>query len=203
MKSSSGHLVVFEGADGTGKSSLSSAFVTAVRQLGRDAEQHSFPGKVPHTLGELVYRLHHNPKDLGVGAVSATAVQAMHVAAHLDAIDSVLIPALDAGRLIVLDRYWWSTWVYSVVSGVARGVITSLIEAERNAWRGWRPSTVFLVTRKEPLRDEPIEQWNQLQAEYLDLMQLEGEKYPVRILQNDKTPEDALSKALHAQELWS
>ena len=191
-------LVVFEGADGAGKSSISTAFLGAVRELGIAAELLSFPGREPHTLGELVYRLHHNPDKLGVGSLTPASLQALHIAAHLDAIESAIVPALEAGTWIVLDRYWWSTWVYGVVDGIRRDVLRALIEAERLAWGDWQPAAVFHVTRKEPLREEPLDKWQRLKAAYEELAEIEHRKYPIHILNNESTPEAAVGQALNA-----
>ena len=61
--SQNGQLIVFEGVDGAGKSSISSVFVDAMQQRGKKVAAFSFPGKEPNSLGTLVYRLHHNPED--------------------------------------------------------------------------------------------------------------------------------------------
>jgi dTMP kinase len=194
--STSGRLIVFEGADGAGKSSISSYFLAAVRGRGVAVELLSFPGKQPNTLGELVYRLHHKPEELGVSSLTPASLQTLHIAAHLDAIESVIVPALEAGSWIVLDRYWWSTWVYGIVDGIRRDVLSALIEAERLVWGKWLPAAVFHVTRKQPLREEPLAKWRRLRAAYEELARIERDKYPIYTLHNESAPETALAKAV-------
>src|SRR5260370_12408418 len=192
----SGRLFIFEGADGAGKTSVSAEFVQSLQKQSWSARTVAFPGKTPNTLGALVYRLHHNPADCGVGSLTAASLQTMHIAAHLDAIETVILPALKRGECIVLDRYWWSTWVYGLVGGMQRDVLDALIEVERLAWAEWRPARIFYIERTEPLRPEPLDTWRKLKAAYEALVALETGKYPIQVNQNQTTPEAALRAAL-------
>src|SRR3989304_3864395 len=129
-----GALYVFEGPDGVGKSELAKRLAHVLRASSVDCEWLAFPGREPGTLGSLVYGLHHAPDQIGVQTLSATALQAMHIAAHIDAIEARILPALRAGKTIVLDRYWWSTKVYGLVGGANAAAIEELIQAELLSW---------------------------------------------------------------------
>src|SRR4051812_14543380 len=74
-----GHLIVFEGPDGVGKSTISAGVAMALRAAGIDCLQLSFPGREPGTLGGLVYGLHHDSSAHGIVDLSSTARQALHV----------------------------------------------------------------------------------------------------------------------------
>ena len=113
-----GNLIVIEGADGVGKSTLTKALAGRLSDIGFPIQTYAFPGNTRGTLGYLVYRLHHEGSTLGVGEVAPVAIQAMHIAAHLDTIERTIRPMVDSGINIVLDRYWWSAAVYGSVSGV-------------------------------------------------------------------------------------
>jgi dTMP kinase len=52
-----------------------------------------------------VYGIHHDPSAYGVADLGATARQALHVAAHLDVMERAILPALRAGKHVILDRY--------------------------------------------------------------------------------------------------
>jgi hypothetical protein len=54
--------VVFEGVDGSGKTSLFKRLVKYYQMFSNELPFYadSFPGSLPGTLGEWVYRLHHN-----------------------------------------------------------------------------------------------------------------------------------------------
>src|SRR5687767_2590659 len=96
-----GRLFVFEGVDAAGKSSLAKEFAAKIQGHGGRVQQLSFPGRTAKTLGELVYRLHHDPQTFGIEHLSAASLQALHIAAHLDAIESTIVPLLARGVQVV------------------------------------------------------------------------------------------------------
>ena len=112
----------------------------------------TFPGREPGTLGLHVYQLHHEPQRFGVERIPPTSVQLLHIAAHIDAINARILPALRAGRWVVLDRFWWSTWVYGLAAGVKKESLEAMLAVERPEWDGVVPAVVFLVHRGSPLR---------------------------------------------------
>lgn len=194
-RSGFGSLFVFEGPDGVGKSELARQFHEFLKNL-QPCELLTFPGREPGTLGQLVYELHHGSTKVGIKEVSASALQAAHVAAHIDAIEKKILPALAAGVTIILDRYWWSTKVYGVVGGANVAVIEKLIEAELAAWKGIKPTAAFLIRRTAPLRAEPLREWRRWRDSYDKLGGLEALTYPVYVVDNDAKIEDALDQTL-------
>src|SRR5687767_6166927 len=117
-----GKLIVFEGPDGVGKTVISAAVTEHLKALGEPTKLLTFPGREPGTLGRLIYDVHHDPAHFGVAALTPASKQALHIAAHLDAIERAIIPTLRAGRHVLLDRFWWSTWVYGTVGGMNKRV---------------------------------------------------------------------------------
>jgi thymidylate kinase len=189
-------LYIFEGVDGAGKSAISTAFADGLLRKGLVVRHLAFPGNTPETLGHLVYQIHHDPKDFGVGLLAPASLQALHIAAHLDAIESVIIPALRNGEVVVLDRFWWSTLAYGTLAGASRRILDALIEVERKAWGPWRPSRVFYVSRRAPLRPEPLQEWKKLKAIYQKIISVERVRYPVHIIKNEATVSSAARIAL-------
>lgn len=148
-----GRLVFFEGPDGVGKTTLHRLALKAISDLGR-VRGFAFPGNQEGTLGELVYRVHHERGGLPFGDIDPLALQILHVAAHVDAIRRRIRPALDAGETVILDRFWWSTWVYGVVNGVATKLMDELVELEMSVWGNAVPAVGILVKRAIPFRQE-------------------------------------------------
>ena len=180
-----GDLWIFEGPDGVGKSTLSTQFTARLKSYGVETDHWSFPGKEEGTLGQLVYNLHHNSAANGVKTLTAASLQTLHIAAHLDAIENRILPALKSGKTVVLDRFWWSTWTYGIVDGVSTQLLKSLLRVEHKQWEKVLPATVFLITRPHSWRtDEAEEKWQQLASTYRDLAATESKRYPVEMVPN-------------------
>ncbi len=192
-----GKLIVFEGPDGVGKTTLSERLAQRWQKQGLPALYYAFPGKQAGTLGHLVYRLHHEPQETGVEIVSPVSLQIMHIAAHTDAIERVLRPALLSGTHVVLDRFWWSTWVYGRDAGVDEDVLGAMIAVEKACWGELAPDAAFLLTRGEPLRIETSgERWQNLTHLYEAIAVRESVCHEVIMLQNDGAPDEALERVI-------
>ena len=101
-----GKLIVFEGPDRVGKSTLADALTKKLVELGIPCEHLALPGRIEGTVGRLVDGIHHAPKTFGLHQITPTSLQALHVAAQLDAIERIILPALNMGTWVVLDRFW-------------------------------------------------------------------------------------------------
>ncbi len=185
-----GQLIVFEGADTVGKTSLSSEAVNFLRTNGVDCESFSFPGKDKNTLGGLVYEVHHSPEHFGLEGLLPASLQTLHIAAHIDAIEKRILPAIRGGKWIVLDRFWWSTWVYGLNAGVEPRYLELMIELEKLHWAEVVPSVLFLVKRPAPnglqRAESTLEKLNKL---YDYLAAQECDRYPVQIIHNGNLAE--------------
>jgi dTMP kinase len=192
---------VFEGPDGVGKTALSVALVDELTRQGTWCEHLSFPGKDLGTLGRLVYEVHHNPEKFGIRDMNPASKQVLHIAAHLDAIEKRILPALEEGRTVVLDRFWWSTFVYGIVDGVDRATLDAMIALELKSWADAKPEVAFLVTRQSPFRVEgPDERWRELRAAYDSLGREQASHYPVETVRNEGSIYEALEFMLRILE---
>ena len=191
-----GRLIVFEGPDGVGKSTLSQALVDSLGEMGLACEHWSFPGKEVGTVGRLVYDVHHDPTAYGIGKITATSLQALHIAAHLDAIEERILPALSEGRWVVLDRFWWSTWVYGRVLGVDRTILDALVNVEHLHWKGVQPDAVFLIDRSGDSLD--TDNRLELRENYQVLFDNEKRLHPVHRVQNDGPIQESVDLLLGA-----
>jgi thymidylate kinase len=103
--SSSGKLVVFEGVDEVGKSTLILALQEKLRREDHEVLATAFPGNARGTLGKLVHELHHQPQTFGIAGISPASLQVLHVAAHLETIQTQIAPALNSGKIVLLSRW--------------------------------------------------------------------------------------------------
>ena len=190
-----GSLIVFEGPDGVGKSTIAAGVAQALQSRGIACKLLSFPGRDEGSLGKLVYDLHHAPEAFGISALTPAARQALHVAAHLDVIERVILPALAAGANIVLDRFWWSTIVYGQSAGIADKVLDTLVAPELALWED-QNILVFLVDRDEPInRNEDPTYWQDLRSRYRAFARKAQKRSNVVDLPNLKTTQQAVADA--------
>lgn len=192
-----GRLIVFEGPDGVGKSTIAGRIARSLEPRGQPTVLVTFPGQEAGTLGRLVYDLHHDPSRFGVGGISPIGKQAMHIAAHLDAIERVIRPAMRSGKTVVLDRFWWSTWVYGTVAGVDRQVLQALIDAELSQWKDLMPAPAILLRCLSPLGGRPeLGDWLVLRREYDRLASREQERHPLHVVENVGALDDVVHDIL-------
>ena len=173
---------------------LSLALANRLKAMGLMCDHLSFPGREEGTIGRLVYDVHHAPASYGLKAITDTSLQALHIAAHLDEIERRILPALREGRWVILDRFWWSTWVYGRVVSVDSHILDALIKVERLHWRGIKPDSLFLIDRSGDGFDS--ETRTPLREGYQALSDNEKRQYPVHRLQNDSAVEDSLNRLL-------
>ena len=191
-----GRLIVLEGPDGVGKSTLAEHFTSRLHEAGVPCEYLAFPGRQLGSLGRLVYDLHHNAPGYGLGEVNPTSLQVLHIAAHIEAIEVHILPALRRGIWVVLDRYWWSTWVYGSAFGVSEISLEAMILLEQLHWGPVKPDLLFLVERENETEDDSEELHAQILKGYRELASKEQRCLRVAILNNESTLEDALN------EMW-
>jgi thymidylate kinase len=191
-----GKLYVFEGPDGTGKTALAKSFSKYLTSIGRKNSYFSFPGNCSGSLGKLIYEIHHDIINIGISSINATSLQLLHVASHIDAIESKILPELLAGNSIVLDRFWWSTMVYGHVYGANINSLNKLVEIEKIHWSDVQPSCVFYLKRKSSLKPTSVKNWDELVEAYEELVQHEYKFSRIEHISNEYSLEDALSQII-------
>jgi len=188
-----GKLIILEGPDGVEKASISEDIAKHLTNRGYPCERMTSPSKGPGVASQLVYEHHYTPSKYKAGGVGTTSKQVPHDLAHLSVIDYCILPALQSGRSIVLDRFWWSTWVYGIASGVERNFLESLIDLERKQWQSVTPAVVLLLRWQPPAQqDSDYEYWETLSHEYDVLAEKEQSCYPVFPINREASLEDAI-----------
>ena len=118
--------IVFEGVDGSGKSTQARALVRRLRRRDVRVLFTHEPGGTP--LGEYLRRwLKRNPQ------LSPVAELSLFIAARAQLINEVVQPALDSGVTVVSDRYAAATVAYQ---GYGRGLDPSLVRQVNSAATG-------------------------------------------------------------------
>jgi hypothetical protein len=192
----SGHLIIIEGPENTGKTTLAQSLSAALLQRGILADYMSFPGRNTASVGAVVYDLEHKPDRFGLTALPPATRQVLHLAAHLDAIESRIKPALAAGRWVVLDRYWWSMWAHGHAQGVSSSLLNQLVKIECDAWLPTKPAIIFCTLRPVPFDDPPTPQWENVRAAYGKLVEAQEAHAPIDQLAPDLSVEQRVASCL-------
>jgi len=177
-----GKLIVFEGGDATGKSTLCGELCNILKEKGIVFKSYHFPGKDENTLGGLVYKIHHEyKKSFGIDEIDHCSLQTLHIASHIDSIRKRIIPELKKGTWVVLDRFWWSTYVYGITSGISKLELDNLINLERIVWGTYIPDVAFHIDTEKPLRSDETynKKWQKIRTEYCKLANSESNNYKV------------------------
>ena len=103
-----GCFIVVEGPDGVGKTTLASLLVDRLRSAGAEVLEVREPGGTP--VAEAARTVVLDP-DLDATPLAELFLM---LAARADLVARVIRPALEAGKIVVADRYELSTWAYQV-----------------------------------------------------------------------------------------
>ena len=130
--------ISFEGIDGSGKSTQVARLAAALRAAGRTVVLVREPGGT--ALSESIRALLLDP----AAEIHATAELFLFTAARAQLVHAVLQPALDAGSVVIADRYADSTLAYQ---GAGRGVcgVDALRTIQACATSGLQPDVTFLL----------------------------------------------------------
>lgn len=113
---SQGRLFVFEGIDGSGKTTQSKALFHHLTALGHDCRWFREPGE--SAAGKKIREL-----ALSQEKLSAEEELALFVADRRENVRLNLRPNLEAGRVVILDRYYFSSTCYQGARGLDMNVI--------------------------------------------------------------------------------
>lgn len=110
-------LVVFEGLDNTGKTTLHQKLKKAAHPPAD--EEALFAEPAPYfthqpsggssVIGKAIYKLTEQARDHDLSPKSR---QMLHLASHFQHYDHDIIPRLESGRSVFMDRNYWSTFAY-------------------------------------------------------------------------------------------
>ncbi len=113
MRSVPGVFVAFEGGEGVGKTTQIAVAAAYLRAAGHDVVETREPGGTP--LGRELRSLVLDPD----GLIAPRAEALLYAADRAQHVETVIRPALEAGRVVLTDRYVDSTLAYQ---GTGRGL---------------------------------------------------------------------------------
>jgi len=100
-----GRFIVIEGLDGCGKTTQAKLLAEKLREQGENVIETNEPTKGP--VGKLIRRVLEKKVIL-----PPNALQLLFVADRCDHLRQTIKPSLLAGKIIICDRYLWSTIAY-------------------------------------------------------------------------------------------
>lgn len=175
--------IVFEGGEGAGKSTQSSALADYLHARGHRVRRTREPGGTP--AAEAIRAVLLDPANAGL---DDRAEALLFAAARGDHAARVIRPALDAGEIVVCDRYLDSSVAYQ---GMARGLGAQRV-ADLSLWAtgGLIPDlTIVLdvdpalglarVVGPDRLEAEPLEWHQRVRQGFLDIAAESPDRYLV------------------------
>ena len=132
-----GLFITLEGPDGSGKTTQAKRLKAYLETKGREVVLTREPGGTG--LAETLRSLALSPEI----TMSKRVESLLHVAARADHVDKVIRPALEAGKVVICDRFSDSTLIYQ---GILGGM--DLDELERLSLfgsKGLSPDVTFLI----------------------------------------------------------
>ena len=183
MHTTTGVFVCFEGGEGAGKSTQAQALAAWLEQQGYAVLLTFEPGGTP--TGQKIRRIVLDP---GTGALTHRAEALLFAADKAEHVDTVLLPALERGEVVITDRYVDTSLAYQ---GHARDLELGDVEwVNRWATRDLRPHlTVVLDAEpatglgrfvgRDRIEAESLEFFEQARKAFLDLAAADPDHYLV------------------------
>lgn len=137
MTTNTGVFITFEGIDGSGKSTQTRLLAERLKQRGRDVILTREPGG--STGAEEIRRL---VLEGDPDRWSAETELLLFTAARRDHLERTIIPALEAGKVVICDRFADSTRMYQ---GLSRGDLRAKVDQLHDLMIGREPDLTVLI----------------------------------------------------------
>ena len=133
-----GRFITFEGIDGCGKTTQLRLLGTWLRDQSRPMVETVEPGGT--SIGQQIRKILLNPENNDLGP---PAELLLYFASRAQNVDQVIRPALEAGQIVLCDRFTDSTFVYQ---GCGRGLDPAIVlQLDQIACKGLKPDTTILI----------------------------------------------------------
>jgi dTMP kinase len=167
-KQHKGFFVVFEGGEGAGKTTQIEAFVSWLKARGDEVIATREPGGT--ALGDRIRSL---LLDRGSAGMDERTEALLYAADRAQHVSEVIRPALEAGKIVVSDRYVDSSLAYQ---GLARGLgLEEVLRTSDWATNGLLPDVVFY------LKLDPTTGLRRVEENEMDRIELEKDGFHERV----------------------
>jgi len=196
----SGCFITFEGVEGCGKSTQIARLHDYLVSIGHDVVVTREPGGTP--IAEAIRDVLLNPDHEAMGA---TAELLLYEAARAQHIHEKIAPALEAGQVVLCDRFADSTTAYQ---GAGRGIAPEVLNnLHRMATGGIWPDLTLLIDltadqglerarhrgRKDRMEQESVNFHRRVREGFLELARAEPAR--IRVIDGD-APIESVQQAI-------
>ena len=168
-----GLFIVMEGPDGSGKTTQINLLEQYLKEAGYECLIAREPGGT--VIGEEVRELILNPE---YKEMSPVTEMLLYAASRAQLVHEVIGPALEAGRIVISDRFVDSSIVYQ---GIARNLGISTVAAVNAPGIGiYRPDGIFFIDLSEAegiRRKKNQKKLDRIEQESIDFHHLVSEGY--------------------------
>ena len=134
---SKGSFITFEGIDGSGKSTQARLLAESLQAQGREVVLTREPGGSPGAEEIRALVLQGEPDRW-----SAETEILLFTAARRDHLERTILPAIDAGKVVICDRFADSTRMYQ---GLSRGDLRATVDQLHTLMIGREPDMTILI----------------------------------------------------------
>ena len=181
-KKNNGYLITFEGIDGSGKTTQAELLYSHLRESGYHSNLFREPGGT--AVGEKIRSILLDPS---LSEMTPLTELFLYLAARVQITSQLILPALEKGDIVIMDRYSDSTVAYQ---GFARDIgVDAVHRLNEIATSGISPDLTFIVDcepgaalsrlSKKPdrLESEGIPFMNRVREGFLNLCKSGNKRY--------------------------
>lgn len=205
MRALGGRFLVFDGPDGSGKSTQFRRFADAARAGGLTVVETREPGGT--AIGEQIRAVLLDPQNTDI---TLRAEMLLYMASRAQLFEQVIRPALSSGALVISDRFISSTLAYQ---GTAGGLREEEILAVGQAATGnrWPDLTVVFdvetavaMSRLSPLLDRMEQKGTEFHARVRQGYLAQARRWPdrYRVIDSSVPPDQVTAALFRSVRAW-
>ena len=206
MRALGGRFVVFDGPDGSGKSTQFRRFSDIARAAGVDVVEVREPGGTP--IGEKIRAILLDPAN---SEMTTRAEMLLYMASRAQLFEQRIAPAIASGALVLADRFVSSTLAYQgTAGGIAEAEILAVGEvATGNRWPDltvvFDVPTEVALRRLSPLLDRMEQKGADFHARVRAGYLAQARRWPERyaVVDSGVGPDEVTAALLRSVREWS